>query len=186
MTAPPCKLAPRTQGSSPNHFIRAWTRTKLNLFTPVLSNTHPCFRLSIFVRVKLVICLEARVVFGRWEVLISGIVFILQKKETGDVTTNDLNLVDVLSSKIVSSSLKKMLAVSGKVNITFVYISPSQNWLLPLAQSILPLITNCRSNPTSHPVPEHFPSSALAKPSGLIDGRTDISVAGGHRQIRST
>ena len=66
-------------------------------------------------------------VFGRWEVLISGIVFILQKKETGDVTTNDLNLVDVLSSKIVSSSLKKMLAVSGKVNITFVYISPSQN-----------------------------------------------------------
>ena len=49
------------------------------------------------------------------------------KKETGDVTTNDLNLVDVLSSKIVSSSLKKMLAVSGKVNITFVYISPSQN-----------------------------------------------------------
>ena len=49
------------------------------------------------------------------------------KKETGDVTTNALNLVDVLSSKVVSSSLKKMLAVSGKVNITFVYISPSQN-----------------------------------------------------------
>ena len=69
------------------------------------------------------------------------------KKETGNVTTNDLNLVDVLSSKIVSSSLKKMLAVSGKVNITFVYISPSQNWLLPLAQSILPLLQ------TAGPIP---------------------------------
>ena len=38
----------------------------------------------------------------------------------------------------------------------------------------------CRSFlSTSHPVPEHFPSSALAKPSGLIEGRTDMSVAGG-------
>ena len=35
---------------------------------------------------------------------------------------------------------------------------------------------------TSHPVPEHFPSSALAKPSGLIEGRIDMSVAVGEKE----
>ena len=36
---------------------------------------------------------------------------------------------------------------------------------------------------TSHPVPEHFPSSALANPSGLIEGRTDMSVAGTDQRL---
>ena len=159
MTAPPCKLAPRTQGSSTNHFIRAWTRTKLKL----QSNPHPCFRLSIFIRVKLVICLEALVIFGCWEVLISGIVFILQKRDWWcDIQCSVPGWCPFFQSCELQP--EKTLAVSGKVNITFVYISPSQNWLLPLAQSILPLKYILQVQP-------HLPSCTRAF-SFLSSGKT--------------
>ena len=108
------------------------------------------------------------------------------KKEIGDVTINALDLVDVLSSKVVSSSLKKNVG-SIKESQYYIFLHfPFTKLITSTCSKYTSPNTNCRSNPTSHPVPEHFPSSALAKPSGLIDGRTDISVAGGHRQIRST
>ena len=162
MTAPPCKLAPRTQGSSTNHFIRAWTRTRLKKFTPIKYT--PVFP-SVDLRTGQTGNLSGSAC-GLW---LSGSpdirnCFHTPKKETGDETTNALNLVDVLSSKVVSSSLKKMLAVSGKVNITFVYISPSQNWLLPLAQSILPLKYKLQVQP-------HLPSCTRAF-SFLSSGKT--------------
>ena len=52
-------------------------------------------------------------VFGCREVLISGL-FSYCKNEIGDVTFNALYLVDVLSSKVVSSSLKERWQYQGK------------------------------------------------------------------------
>ena len=73
-----------------------------------------------------------------------------------------MHLVDVHSAKVVRSSL------DGQI------IRKTRRYF----QNFHHLQFLCS---TSHPVPEHFPSSALAKPSGLIEGRIDMSVAGGEK-----
>ena len=185
MTAPPCKLAPRTHGSSTNHFIRAWTRTKLKKFTPIKYT--PVFP-SVDLRTGQTGNLSGSAC-GLWPLGSPDIKNCFHTKKKRDWWCDNqcsepgwcpfFQSCELQPEKNVGSIRESQYYICLHLSFTKLITSTCSKYTSPRN-------TNCRSNPTSHPVPEHFPSSALAKPSGLIDGRTDISVAGGHRQIRST
>ena len=162
MTAPPCKLAPRTQGSSTNHFIRAWTRTRLKKFT---SNKYTPVFPSVDLRTGQTGNLSGSAC-DLWLLGSPDIRNCFHTAKTRLVMWHSMLCTWLMSflPKLWAPAWKKMLAISEKFNITFVYIFPSQNWLLPLAQSILPLKYKLQ-------VQSHLPSCARAF-SFLSSGKT--------------